>query len=60
LSRAPARFAPRVEVRGAQLLSYGVALVCFAVAVVYLLTDGVKTEATAVWSSLFALAVLGA
>src|SRR5438067_12212811 len=43
---------------GIASLSYGVALVCFAVAVVYLLKDGVKTEAMAIWSSLFALAVL--
>ena len=43
---------------GTASLSYGVALVCFAVAVVYLLKDGVKTEAMAVWSSLFALAVI--
>jgi Cytochrome C assembly protein len=43
---------------GTASLSYGVALVCFAVAVIYLLKDGVKTEAMAVWSSLFALAVL--
>ena len=43
---------------GVAALSYGVALVCFAAAVVYLLKDGVKTEAMAVWSSLFGLAVL--
>jgi len=42
---------------GTASLSYGVALVCFAVAVVYLLKDGVKTEAMAVWTCLFALAV---
>ena len=42
---------------GVASLSYGVALVCFAVAVVYLLKDNVKTEALAVWTSLFALAV---
>ncbi len=40
-------------------LSYGVALVCFAVAVIYLLKDGVKPEAMAIWSSIFALAVIG-
>jgi cytochrome c-type biogenesis protein CcsB len=39
-------------------LSYGVALVCFAVAVIYLLKDGVKVEAMAIWSSIFALAVI--
>jgi cytochrome c-type biogenesis protein CcsB len=38
-------------------LSYGVALVCFAVAVIYLLKDGVKVEAMAIWSSIFALSV---
>ena len=38
-------------------LSYGVALVCFAVAVVYLLKDGVKTEGMAIWTGLFALVV---
>jgi ABC-type transport system involved in cytochrome c biogenesis permease subunit len=42
---------------GIASLSYGIALVCFATAVVYLLKDGVKTEAMAVWSSIFALAV---
>src|SRR5947209_14118753 len=42
---------------GTASLSYGVALVCFALAVVYLLKDGVKTEALAVWSSIFGLAV---
>ncbi len=39
-------------------LSYGVALVCFAVAVIYLLKDNVKVEAMAIWSSVFALAVI--
>src|ERR1044071_3506076 len=42
---------------GVASLSYGVALVCFAVAVVYLLKDGVKTEAMAVCTSAFALVV---
>ena len=42
---------------GVASLSYGVALVCFALAVVYLLKDDLKTEAMAVFSSLFALAV---
>src|SRR5215213_1432889 len=42
---------------GVASLSYGVALVCFAIAVVYLLKDEVKTEAMAVWTSLFALTV---
>jgi ABC-type transport system involved in cytochrome c biogenesis permease subunit len=44
---------------GIAALSYGIALVCFAVAVVYLLKDGLKTEAMAIWSSLFAIAVFG-
>ncbi|HEX8098264.1 MAG TPA: cytochrome c biogenesis protein CcsA, partial [Pyrinomonadaceae bacterium] len=42
---------------GIASLSYGVALVCFAVAVVYLLKDGLKTEAMAIWSSIFGLSV---
>jgi cytochrome c-type biogenesis protein CcsB len=40
-------------------LSYGVALVCFGVAVMYLLKDGVKVEAMAIWASIFGLAVIG-
>jgi ABC-type transport system involved in cytochrome c biogenesis permease subunit len=43
---------------GVASLSYGVALVCFAVAVIYLLKDGIKTEAMAIWSSIFAIAVI--
>ena len=43
---------------GIAALSYGIALVCFATAVVYLLKEGVKTEAMAVWSSFFSLAVI--
>ncbi|HST53401.1 MAG TPA: cytochrome c biogenesis protein CcsA [Pyrinomonadaceae bacterium] len=43
---------------GIASLSYGIALVCFASAVVFLLKDGVKTEAMAVWSSIFAIAVI--
>ncbi|MGH9819629.1 MAG: cytochrome c biogenesis protein CcsA [Pyrinomonadaceae bacterium] len=39
-------------------LSYGVALVCFAVAVIYLLKDGLKVEAMAIWASIFSLAVI--
>ncbi len=39
-------------------LSYGVALVCFGVAVMYLLKDGVKVEAMAIWSSIFGIAVI--
>jgi ABC-type transport system involved in cytochrome c biogenesis permease subunit len=42
---------------GVASLSYGVALVCFALAVVYLLKDNVKTEAMAVFTSVFALVV---
>jgi cytochrome c-type biogenesis protein CcsB len=39
-------------------LSYGVALVCFGVAIMYLLKDGVKVEAMAIWSSIFCLSVI--
>ncbi|MEJ7713886.1 MAG: cytochrome c biogenesis protein CcsA [Pyrinomonadaceae bacterium] len=42
---------------GVASLSYGVALVCFAAAIVYLLKDGVKPEAMAIFSSIFALSV---
>src|ERR687886_2751981 len=44
---------------GIASLSYGIALVCFATAVVYLLKEGVKVEAMGFWSSLFAIAVIG-
>lgn len=44
---------------GVASLSYGVALVCFAIAVIYLLKDKVKVEAMAIWSSIFALGVIG-
>jgi cytochrome c-type biogenesis protein CcsB len=44
---------------GIASLSYGVTLVCFAIAVVYLLKDGVKTEAMAISSSIFSIAVIG-
>ncbi len=44
---------------GVASLSYGVALVCFAVAVIYLLKDNVKVEAMAIWASVFALGVIG-
>ena len=43
---------------GVASLSYGVALVCFAIAVIYLLKDKVKVEAMAIWASLFALGVI--
>lgn len=42
---------------GVASLSYGIALVCFAVAVLYLLKDGLKVEKMAIWTSFFALAV---
>ena len=44
---------------GVASLSYGVALVCFAVAVIYLLKDRVKVETMAIFSSIFALCVIG-
>ena len=43
---------------GVASLSYGVALVCFAVAVIYLLKAGTKVESMAIWSSAFAFAVI--
>ncbi|MDM7923108.1 MAG: cytochrome c biogenesis protein CcsA, partial [Pyrinomonadaceae bacterium] len=42
---------------GVASLSYGVALVCFAVAVLYLLKDGLKVEKMAFWAGLFSIAV---
>lgn len=42
---------------GIASLSYGIALVCFAVAVLYLLKDGLKVESMAIWSIMFALCV---
>jgi cytochrome c-type biogenesis protein CcsB len=42
---------------GVASLSYGVALVCFAIAVVYLLKDKVKVEAMAIWANIFSLSV---
>lgn len=42
---------------GVASLSYGIALVCFAVAVLYLLKDGLEVEKMAIWTSIFALAV---
>lgn len=44
---------------GVASLSYGIALFCFAVAVIYLLKDRVKVEAMAIWSSLFAIGIIG-
>jgi cytochrome c-type biogenesis protein CcsB len=43
---------------GVASLSYGVALVCFAVAVVYLLKDNARVESMAIWACLFAFAVI--
>lgn len=43
---------------GVASLSYGIALVCFAIAVIYLLKDNVKVEAMAIWASVFALSVI--
>ncbi|MEQ1922942.1 MAG: cytochrome c biogenesis protein CcsA [Pyrinomonadaceae bacterium] len=43
---------------GDAALSYGVALVCFGVAVMYLLKDGIKVEAMAIWSSIFSISVI--
>jgi cytochrome c-type biogenesis protein CcsB len=42
---------------GIASLSYGVALVCFAVAVLYLLKDGLKVEKMAIWAGIFSLSV---
>jgi ABC-type transport system involved in cytochrome c biogenesis permease subunit len=42
---------------GVASLSYGIALVCFAVAVLYLLKVGLKVEKMAIWTSIFSLAV---
>lgn len=43
---------------GVASLSYGVALVCFAIAVIYLLKDKIKVESMAIWGSIFAFAVI--
>ncbi|MGD9560956.1 MAG: cytochrome c biogenesis protein CcsA [Pyrinomonadaceae bacterium] len=43
---------------GVASLSYGVALVCFAVAVIYLLKDKAKVEAMAIWANVFVLGVI--
>lgn len=42
---------------GVASLSYGIALVCFAVAVLYLLKDGLRVEKMAFWAGSFAIAV---
>jgi len=44
---------------GVASLSYGVALVCFAIAVIYLLKDNAKVEAMAIWANVFVLGVIG-
>lgn len=43
---------------GVASLSYGIALVCFAIAVIYLLKDNAKVEAMAIWASVFAFSVI--
>ncbi len=42
---------------GIASLSYGVALVCFVTAVLYLLKDGLQVEKMAIWTSMFAVSV---
>jgi len=42
---------------GIASLAYGVALVCFAAAVIYLLKVGTKPEAMAIWAAIFGIAV---
>jgi ABC-type transport system involved in cytochrome c biogenesis permease subunit len=42
---------------GIASMSYGVALVCFAIAVMYLLKDKTKPESMAIWASIFGLAI---
>ncbi len=42
---------------GIASISYGVALVCFAVAVLYLLKDNLKVQKMAIWASVFAISV---
>ncbi|MEO8648904.1 MAG: cytochrome c biogenesis protein CcsA [Acidobacteriota bacterium] len=44
---------------GVASLSYGIALVCFAIAVIYLLKAKTRVEAMAIWTSLFAIGVIG-
>ena len=44
---------------GVASMSYGVALVCFAIAVIYLLKDKIQVEAMAIFSSIFSIAVIG-
>lgn len=40
---------------GVASLSYGISLVCFAVAVLYLLKDGLEAEKLAIWTGIFSL-----
>jgi ABC-type transport system involved in cytochrome c biogenesis permease subunit len=42
---------------GIASMSYGIALVCFAVAVLYLLKSGLMVEKMAIWTSVFAFGV---
>jgi len=42
---------------GIAALAYGVALVCFAAAVIYLLKVGTKPESMAIWAAIFGLGV---
>src|SRR5215203_6852736 len=42
---------------GIASMSYGIALVCFVAAVLYLLKDGLKVQTMAIWTSVFALSV---
>lgn len=42
---------------GVAAIAYGVALVCFVAAVLYLLKDGLKVQTMAIWTSVFALSV---
>lgn len=42
---------------GVASLSYGIGLVCFAVAVLYLLKDGLEVKKMAIWTSIFTIAV---
>ena len=42
---------------GIASLSYGIGLVCFAVAVLYLLKDGLEVKKMAVWTSIFSIIV---
>ena len=44
---------------GVASLSYGVTLVCFAIAVLYLLKDNVKVESLGIWAAIFSLGVIG-